>query len=108
MTRRSASKSPALYTLKQAGEIIGVDPKTLHNWMRNEQIVPILDQQDRRMRMLSEEQIETLVKVAKRRKHRMASPRASTPLGGNIRTVNRLVDEVQRLQETITAHSKAI
>lgn len=108
MTRRGAPESTALYTLKQVGEIIGVDLKTLHSWMRNEQIVPMLDSQDRRMRVLSEEQLDTLVEVAKRRKRRTAAPSASTPLGGNIRTVNRLVDEVRRLQETITAHGEAI
>jgi hypothetical protein len=108
MTSRRASESTGLYTLKQAGQIIGIDPKTLHNWMRDENIAPMPDRQDRRMRVVSEEQLDKLVEVAKRRKHRMAAPRANTPLGGNIRTVNRLADEVRRLQETINAHGEAI
>jgi hypothetical protein len=103
-----APESTGLYTLKQAGEIIGIDPKTLHNWMRDENIIPAPDQQDRRMRVVSEEQLDKLAEVAKRRKRRMAAPRANTPLGGNIRAVNRLADEVRRLQETINAHGEAI
>src|SRR5262245_25746087 len=108
MTSHRASESTGLYTLKQAGQIIGIDLKTLHNWMRDENIIPTPDRQDRRMRVVSEEQLDKLVEVAKRRKHRMATPRANTPLGGNIRTVSRLADEVRRLQETINAHGEAI
>jgi len=108
MTSRRASASTGLYTLKQAGQIIGIDPKTLHNWMRDENIVPTPDHQDRRMRVVSEEQLDKLAEVAKRRKRRMAAPHANTPLGGNIRAVTRLADEVRRLQETINAHGEAI
>src|SRR5262249_48613542 len=67
------------YTLTQAAQILGVDNKTLQKRLTRAGIEPVRREDDRRLRLLTEEQIEHLRGVLDQTPTKV--PRAKTPLG---------------------------
>src|SRR5258708_40283637 len=105
---RAINSVRAAYTLKQTCQVVGIDSKTLHKWLKDLEISPVEDRYDHRIRLLSEEQVQQLVIVAQRRRHVSHTPKNDTPLGGYIRTVKDLSRRVDELQEALVTQAEFI
>jgi Excisionase-like protein len=89
------------YTLKQACQVLSVDSKTLHRWMRELTITPVADVSDGRVRLITEDAIIRLSNHARQRTTVSGVPKSDTPLGGYIRTVKHIEEELEEVRKNI-------
>lgn len=94
------SHARGAYTVTQAAQILGIDLKTLKKRMKSEGILPIVPEDDHRLRLLSERHLEqlrgsgSLDSVGK-------TPRAAAVMGEAARMFKRLANRIARIEERL-------
>jgi hypothetical protein len=92
------------YTLTQAAQVLGVDSKTLQKRLERAGIEPVESLSDRRLRLLTGEQVEQLRKILAQLPK---IPRGETQMGGAVKMIKALARRVGRIEELLSRQSDA-
>jgi hypothetical protein len=92
-----------LYTISQAALVLEMDTKTLRKRLRRANIIPLVSEEDRRLHLLTEEQIRQIGATA------ISVPpasRAETPRGVTVRTLKSLERRVDRVESEVATYNE--
>ena len=83
------------HTVRQAAQLLGIDTKTLQKRIKTMGLIPIVPEYDQRLRMLSQEQVETLSQTLRSSALSLRDGDTATTTVERIRTLELRLDKAE-------------